>query len=281
MKDQLVTTGTGVALAALAVYIHRRRTSSSLPGKTEQSSELSDPSKHMPPGQQHHPSAMRNRIPILKALLEILPESSTFTGPALEIATGTGALMEVVAPAYPHLSYQPSEYVPEVAATPAEQWSRYGKIGLRLGLDELANINEHGSSVFPNCRPAIALDLLQWPWPQAVMEEPLSFVLILVANTLHITPWQCSINLFRGVGAALAPNGHLIIYGPFKVGGEFIGADGGVGNAKFDEKLRSTNGEWGIRDVNALSALADEVGLRLKRKVGMPANNLTLCFVRK
>ena len=51
--------------------------------------------------------------------------------------------------------------------------------------------------------------------------------------------------------------------------------------AKFDEKLRSTNGEWGIRDVNALSALADEVGLRLKRKVGMPANNLTLCFVRK
>jgi hypothetical protein len=65
-----------------------------------------------------------------------------------------------------------------------------------------------------------------------------------------------------------------------QVGGEFIGTDGGAGNAKFDAKLRSTNSEWAIRDVDDLSALAASVGMTLREKVEMPANNLTLSFVR-
>lgn len=238
-----------------------------------------DPVAQVPAGQQHHPSAMRNRIPILKALLKMLPESDSFSGPALEIATGTGALMEVVAPAFPHLTMQPSEYVPETAAAPDEQWSKHGKIGLRLGLDELANIDEHGCKVFKNCVPAVALDLSK-PWPAEVAEKNGSHVLILCANTLHITPWACSVGLLRGAGQALAPGGHLMLYGPFKVAGEFIGADGGAGNAKFDAKLRSTNVEWGIRDVGELEKVASGFGLALSEKVEMPANNLCLHFTK-
>ena len=36
----------------------------------------------------------------------------------------------------------------------------------------------------------------------------------------------------------------LCLYGPFKVGGEFIGADGGEGNRNFDEKVRQSEGGW-------------------------------------
>ena len=124
---------------------------------------LLDPSKHVAAGQQHHPSALRNRIPILKALLKLLPEE--FSGQAIEIATGTGALLEVVAPAFPKLTFQPTEYVPAVAARPEEQWSKHGKIGLRQGLDELANIDEHGCMIFSNCLPAKELDLMARRFP--------------------------------------------------------------------------------------------------------------------
>ena len=85
-----------------------------------------DPTKDVAKGQTHHPSALRNRVPILKALLKLLPDSDTWEGDALEVATGTGALLEVLAPAYPKLSWLPSEYVPEVAAAPEEQWSKRG-----------------------------------------------------------------------------------------------------------------------------------------------------------
>ena len=239
----------------------------------------SDPSAQIAAGQQHHPSVLRNRIPILKTMLTLLPDSDQWSGNALEIATGTGALLEVLAPAYASLTFQPSEYVPEVQASPEEQWSQHGKIGLRMGLDELANIDEHASKIFKNCLPAVALDLTR-PWPSAVTDQDGSFVLIVCSNTLHITPWECSVGLFRGAQKALAPAGHLILYGPFKVGGKFVGTDGGAGNAKFDAKLRSTNPAWGVRDVDELSALASGFGLTLKTKVDMPANNLTLHFIK-
>ena len=192
----------GWTTVALVAYLYNRHRSSS--------KKVSDPAfvKVTAAGQQHHPSALRNRIPILKALLKLLPDSDTTDGCALEIATGTGALLEVVAPAFPQLSFQPSEYVPAVAAAPSEQWSKHGKIGLRLGLDELANIDEHGCKVFSNCVPAVALDLLK-PWPLIVAERPGSFHLILCSNTLHITPWECAIGLFRGSGQLVSRRGGL------------------------------------------------------------------------
>ena len=235
---------------------------------------VSDPTAHVA-GQQHHPSALRNRIPILKALLAILPDD--IEGDALEIATGTGALLEVVAPGFPKLTFRPSEYVPAAAAAPEEQWSKHGKIGLRAGLDELANIDAHGRAVFSNCLPAIALDLRE-PWPAAVADASLS--LVICANTLHITPWACSEGLFEHAARALKPGGHLCAYGPFKVDGAFVGDDGGAGNERFDAKLRSTNGAWGLRDVGDLAALAAQRGLRLAAKIPMPANNLTLHFIK-
>lgn len=236
------------------------------------------PPEHKP--QQHHPSALRNRVPVLKELLSLLPTQPT--GAALEIATGTGAHLEVYAPAFPSLTFHPSEFVPEVAAAPDKQWSTHGKIGLRAGLDELANIDEHGCKVFSNVLPAVALDL-SMPydaWPTSVRDAAGTFSLVVCSNTLHITPWACSVGLLHGAAAVLAPRGHLVIYGPFKVDGSYVGSDGGAGNAKFDAKLRETNSSWGFRDVDELSRVAGPLGLTLCRKADMPANNLTLAFVK-
>ena len=144
-------------------------------------------------------------------------------------------------------------------------------------LNELANIDAHGRAIFPNCLPAIALDLRE-PWPAAVADASLS--LVICANTLHITPWACSEGLFEHAARALKPGGHLCAYGPFKVDGAFVGDDGGAGNERFDAKLRSTNGAWGLRDVGDLAALAAQRGLRLAAKIPMPANNLTLHFIK-
>jgi len=221
---------------------------------------------------------MRNRIPILKVLLNLLPPSDTYEGRLLEVATGTGALMEVVAPAFPMLKYQPSEYVPEVPAAPEEQWSMHGKIGLRAELDELENIDSRGVKLFKNVLGAVAVDLSDDDFPEVILAE--MFDVVVCCNTLHITPWVCSVNLFKNAGKHLNVGGCLVVYGPFKVSGSFIGDDGGEGNRKFDEKLRATNDAWAIRDVGDLVKLAETVGLELKNRVDMPSNNLTLRFVK-
>jgi hypothetical protein len=110
-------------------------------------------------GQVHHPSALRNRVPILKTMLSIIPDNTT--GKGIEIASGTGALLELISPGYPSIMWQPTEYVPEEKVDPEEQWSKHGKIGLRQVTDELRNIDYHGSEVFKNCEPAIGLDLMK------------------------------------------------------------------------------------------------------------------------
>ena len=44
--------------------------------------------------------------------------------------------------------------------------------------------------------------------------------------------------------------------------------------------LRAENPEWGVRDIDDLSALAQTAGLTLGETVPMPANNLVLVFTR-
>ena len=72
----------------------------------------------------------------------------------------------------------------------------------------------------------------------------------------------------------------MIVYGPFKLDGAFIGDDGGAGNRQFDATLRQRNPEFGYRDTREVAAAADEVGLKLASTTRMPANNLLLEFVR-
>jgi len=205
---------------------------------------------------RHHPSALRNRGPIRKVLLELV--SPDVEGLALEIASGSGAHVEEFAPAFPKLKWQPSEYVVHDRSS------------------VLASIDDVGNKSLPNVMPAVALDASKpWnEWPAKVQDLEAEFSLVYLSNVTHISPWSVSCGVLAGAGHALKPGGLLVIYGPFKVNGVCTTES----NAAFDTSLRQRDPEWGYRDVSELEAEAIKHGLHLKGCQDMPANNFLLHF---
>jgi hypothetical protein len=68
----------------------------------------------------------------------------------------------------------------------------------------------------------------------------------------------------------------LVVYGPFRYGGQFTSHS----NVAFDESLRRRDPLSGIRDFEAVDALAAAQGLRLVEDCAMPANNQALVWRR-
>ncbi|MDH3917040.1 MAG: class I SAM-dependent methyltransferase, partial [Rhodospirillales bacterium] len=68
----------------------------------------------------------------------------------------------------------------------------------------------------------------------------------------------------------------LYLYGPYRRDGRHTAPS----NAEFDESLRSRNPDWGLRDLEAVAELAGRHGLELREVIEMPANNLSVLFVR-
>lgn len=127
-----------------------------------------------------------------------------------------------------------------------------------------------------NLRPPIRIDASQADWPLASQGLPAAFAAMFCANVIHVAPWPVAQGLFAAAGRHLAPDGRLLLYGPFRRGG----LHNSPGNAAFDEGLRRDNPEWGVRDTADLEALAAKNGLRLDELVEMPANNAVLVFAR-
>jgi hypothetical protein len=213
----------------------------------------------------HHPSALRNRDPILAELQAVLP--ADVEGLALEVASGTGAHVEIFAPAFPLVRFQPTEFDSSLGA-------EVGKIGTFEG-SQLAIIDGFTSKL-DNVNRAAHLDVSApfEQWPSFVQENEGKFSLIYVSNITHITPFECTQGLVAGSGRALLQGGHLMVYGPFKVDGEFTTES----NAAFDTSLRERNSSWGYRDVADVAAEAAKHGLELVERKEMPANNLMLRF---
>lgn len=191
------------------------------------------------------PAAARNRGPILDALRGRLPAS----GLLLEVASGSGEHAVHLAAAFPALTIQPSDPDPEARASIAA-WA--AETGL------------------PNIRPPLALDAAAAAWPAARADA------VLCINMIHIAPWQACEGLVRGAARLLPPGGPLVLYGPFRRGG----AHTAPSNAAFDESLRAQDPRWGVRDLEAVAALAAAEGFAAPEVVPMPANNLTLVFRR-
>jgi hypothetical protein len=68
----------------------------------------------------------------------------------------------------------------------------------------------------------------------------------------------------------------LAVYGPFNYEGKFTSAS----NAEFDVWLKRRSAESGIRDFEAVNALAGSIGLELLADHAMPANNRMLVWKR-
>jgi SAM-dependent methyltransferase len=191
------------------------------------------------------PAAERNKQPILEVLRRVLPSEGT----VLEIASGTGQHAAFFASQLPALTFQPSDIDDENLAS------------IRAWVDEAR---------LANLRPPLKLDVTQPEWGVGTVDA------IFNANMIHIAPWDCCMSLVAGAGRHLRPAGVLVMYGPFSVGG----AHTAPSNADFDASLKSRDLRWGVRDSEAVTALAEEAGLSLQERVPMPANNQALIFTR-
>ncbi len=187
----------------------------------------------------------RNQDPILERLAPLLAHSSRL----LEIGSGTGQHAVHFAAALPALGWQPTD--------------------LAANLESLSiNLARHGGD---NILPPLELDVCSEPWPSGPWDAVFS------ANTLHIVGWAEVEALMSGVGRVLAPDGLLCVYGPFRYGGSYTSAS----NAEFDRWLRLRDPLSGIRDFEAVDALAQGAGLALERDFTMPANNQLLVWRRR
>ncbi|WP_374245564.1 DUF938 domain-containing protein [Zoogloea sp.] len=178
----------------------------------------------------------RNRAPILTVLRSHFADRRR----VLELGAGTGQHAVHFAAALPHLVWQTSDRPTHLA-------------GIRLWLDEAG---------LPNTPPPLALDVTR-PWPATGFDAAFS------ANTLHILGWPEVEALFAGLDTALAADARLAIYGPFNYGGKFSSDS----NAAFDAALRADDPKRGIRDFEAVDALARARGFTLLEDRAMPANN--------
>ena len=186
----------------------------------------------------------RNQAPILAVLNEHFADRRE----VLEIGSGTGQHAVHFAQGLPHLVWQTadrSDYLP----------------GIRQWLDE---------AQLANLRAPFELDV-EGAWPAQ------RFDAVFTANTLHIMHWPQVERLFAHLPDVSTPDAKLVVYGPFNYGGTFTSAS----NAAFDAMLKQENAGMGIRDFEAVDALAAGAGYSCVEDRAMPANNRCVVWTRR
>jgi hypothetical protein len=167
----------------------------------------------------------------------------------LEVASGSGEHVAHFASALPDLTFQPSDPDPDARAS-IDAWT--------------------ASLSLANLRPALALDAAAQEWPIAAADA------VLCINMIHIAPWAAAEGLVRGAARLLASGCVLYLYGPFRRDGRHTAPS----NDAFDRSLRLQNPAWGVRDLETVAALAVAHGFAAPAIEPMPANNLSLTFVK-
>lgn len=184
----------------------------------------------------------RNKGPILDVIKPYLDHSKE----VLEIGSGTGQHAVWFAGAMPHLIWHTSD--------------------LRDNHPSIIAWIE--SSELPNLIKPRTLNVGQGVWPVNQVDA------IFTANTCHIMSWERVRDMFEGANRVLKPGGHLLIYGPFNVNGEYTSES----NKEFDASLKHRDPESGIRDYDDMNRVARHNGFSLIKRHDMPANNMLLAY---
>jgi cyclopropane fatty-acyl-phospholipid synthase-like methyltransferase len=187
----------------------------------------------------------RNKDPILAVLRECFAERTQ----VLEIGSGTGQHAVHFVRHLTHLTWYPTEQ-------------------LNFLQDLAERVQLEGSH---NLRPPTVLDVRQSVWPLRSVDA------IFTANTLHIMSWEEVTAMYRGIGNVLAPAGVLCVYGPFRYEGRYTSES----NRQFDQALKERDPASGLRDVEAVTALAAPYGIRLVADHDLPAFNRLLVFAKE
>ncbi|HAD10763.1 MAG TPA: methylase [Porticoccaceae bacterium] len=190
------------------------------------------------------PACENNKRPILLVLERVFKDCAS----VLEIGSGTGQHAVYLAPRLgPDLVWQTSDL--------AENHP-----GINAWIE-----------AFPsdNMRAPLVLDVDEPEWPVSAPVDA-----VFTANTCHIMAWASVENMFSRLAETVIENGLLAIYGPFNYNNEYTSES----NARFDVWLKERGAHQGIRDFEAISALAEQAGFKLLEDNAMPANNRLLVW---
>ncbi|MEQ1713945.1 MAG: DUF938 domain-containing protein [Hyphomicrobium sp.] len=191
------------------------------------------------------PASARNRAAILDVLGRRLPSR----GRLLEIASGSGEHTMHFAVAHPAVTFQPSDPDPTNRAS-IDAWAAH------LGL--------------ANVKRALDIDATATFAPVTATDVVVSI------NMIHIAPWDATVGLIRNAATVVTAGGLLFLYGPYRRNG----AHTAPSNEAFDQSLKASDPTWGVRDLEAVIALAEDAGFDPPEVVEMPANNLSVMFKR-
>ena len=189
-------------------------------------------------------SCEQNSGPILRVIKPLLENCAS----VLEIGSGTGQHAVYFAERMPHLTWHTSDCAQYMS-------------GINLWLDDAG---------LENLLRPIELDVSRSIWPRICIDAVFS------ANTVHIMHWPDVEALFSGVSDVLRQGGVFLLYGPFNYNGLYTSES----NARFDRWLRQRDPLSGVRDFEALQALAGKADLLFKEDYEMPANNRTLVWCK-
>jgi cyclopropane fatty-acyl-phospholipid synthase-like methyltransferase len=182
-------------------------------------------------------SADNNKMPILEQLRTVLNDGNR----VLEIASGTGQHALCFSADMPAIDWQPSD----------RDLQAFG-LAETLAKQTRANLLE-----------LIVVDIAHWP-PMAA-----KFDAVYSSNCLHIISSELVEPYISGAASCLRPGGSMLLYGPYKYGGNFTTPS----NQDFDGFLRKTYPGGGIRDIEMVKELARANGLVFVSDTPMPANN--------
>ena len=193
--------------------------------------------------QGYSPAADNNKAAILSVLTPYLSEGDH----VFEIGSGSGQHAIHMAAALPQIQWQPSDRANTLALLSA-------------------NIREYGT---PNVQQPIELDLEKPP-----LALPEGVQCVYAANVMHIVSEPLGATLIKLAGQSLLKDGYLVLYGPYRYGGEFTTES----NKDFDGWLKDRDSDSGVRDFEWVERLANKCDLTLIKDHAMPANNQCLVF---
>jgi hypothetical protein len=187
-------------------------------------------------------SSDNNKQEICDSLSGVMEDTAS----VLEVASGFGTHLELLADTYKHVNFTASE-------------------AQAICLDKLTEV----SYKFNNVSKPVEINMMQLPqWLSGKHYDGL-----LAINLLHISPYQVTTNLFK-LGQDLKVK-WISNYGAFKINGQY-GSDGDI---RFDQSLKSRDSRWGLRDVDDVKKIATEHGFKLKIMKPTKANNWFMIWV--
>ena len=187
-------------------------------------------------------ACVNNRDFILEHLRVLLKDNNK----VLEIGSGTGQHAVYFAKALPAIQWQTSDL-------------KENHEGIHAWLEEAA---------LSNCLPPFAINVLDNEWLSYTVDA------VFTANTLHIMSWECVDHFFQKVHKVLRGHGYVVAYGPFNYNGAYTSES----NERFDQFLKASSPEKGIRDIEKINTLAANYHLQAIADHAMPANNRLLVW---